>query len=282
MVKSATQRNISPSKPLSASLHEHMLSESPTHSAVSEDSNDEGEPDVSRPTEVTASECTTAMNGGNHVRVAPIDHSLLPGGYRSLSSIAIQGFLLGTALGSCLLSTVYLAYYEYRIWRLPQFVTTLALFHFLEFYTTSRWNTTNAKVSSYLLLSNGMAYNIAHASAMLEIVVTSLFFPRWQAAYSTKYTIAAGAFLVILGQIVRSVAMAQAGRSFNHIPQRKKREDHVLVTSGIYSWLRHPSYFGYYWFAVGTQVVVGNKICTLIYAVVLWFFFHERIPGKCL
>ena len=222
------------------------------------------------------------MNGNTTARVPAVDYSLLPGGYRSLSSIALYGFALGTALGGCLLGGIYLAYYGYRIWRLPAFIVTLSIFHFLEFYTTSRWNTVNAKVSSYLLFSNGAAYNIAHASAMMETVLSSLVFTKWQAKWSNKYTIAAGLFLIILGQTVRSVAMAQAGRSFNHIPQKRKREDHVLVTSGVYGWSRHPSYFGYYWFAVGTQVVVGNKVCAVLYAVTLFIFFARRIPGEFL
>lgn len=240
-----------------------------------------GDPNISRPIEIVAAGSTSNMNGHAPVRVPPVDYSILPGGVRSLSTIAFYAFALGTTLGACLFAGLYLAYHENSIWRLPIFLASLSVFHFLEFYTTSRWATVNAKVSSYLLFSNGAAYNIAHASAMAEIIISSVFFPQWQTKLCNKYTIAAGLFLVILGQAVRSTAMAQAGRSFNHIPQRRKREDHVLVTSGIYAWSRHPSYFGYYWFAVGTQIMVGNKICAIIYAIVLWVFFKRRIPGKC-
>lgn len=241
---------------------------------------DEGDPNISRPHDVTASESTTTMNGHAVARVAPVDLTLLPNGQRSLCDISLHGFLLGIALGLCMPLALYLAHQGYRIWRLPAFLVTLSLFHFLEFYTTARWNTANAKVGSYLLFSNGASYNLAHASAMLEMAVTSVLFPGWQARWTGGYTVALGFVLVAVGQVVRSVAMAQAGKSFNHIPQKQKREDHVLVTSGVYAWSRHPSYFGYYWFAVGTQVLVGNKICGLIYALVLWRFFSTRIPGE--
>ncbi|KAL1305951.1 hypothetical protein AAFC00_004090 [Neodothiora populina] len=208
------------------------------------------------------------------------DTSLSPSGYRSLSSIALHAFALGTSLGLCVLLAPYLALHHNRLWRLPEFIATLCIFHFLEFYTTARWNTPNARVSSFLLFSNGAAYNVAHASAMVEIAVSSLLFPRWQALGSSSLTLAVGAAMVVVGQVVRSVAMAEAGKSFNHIPQRKKRDDHVLVTSGVYAWVRHPSYFGYYYFAVGTQVVVGNKVCALVYAGVLWVFFRNRIADE--
>lgn len=74
--------------------------------------------------------------------------------------------------------------------------------------------------------------------------------------------------------------MAQAGTNFNHMPARTYREGHELVTRGIYSWVRHPSYFGFFYWALGTQVLVGNKVCLLGYTVVLWRFFRERIEDE--
>lgn len=209
-----------------------------------------------------------------------VESSLLYNGSRSLSGIALQAFSLGLVLSTSIILTIYLQWQSSPLWRLPQFLATLAIFHFLEFYTTARFNTPSAKLSSFLLFSNGAAYNIAHATAMLEIITTSIFFPVWQASLTSPWTIGTGLFLVILGQLVRSTAMAQAGTNFNHIPAREKKDDHVLVTSGVYGYLRHPSYFGFFWWAVGTQVVVGNKICTVAYAVVLWRFFKDRIVAE--
>jgi protein-S-isoprenylcysteine O-methyltransferase len=83
--------------------------------------------------------------------------------------------------------------------------------------------------------------------------------------------------MVVGGQVVRSVAMVQAGKSFNHVVQRRRGREHVLVTNGVYAVLRHPSYFGFFWWALGTQVVMGNVVCFWAYAVVLWGFFSNRI-----
>lgn len=82
---------------------------------------------------------------------------------------------------------------------------------------------------------------------------------------------------MVLGQTIRSVAMAQAGSNFNHTVQVTRREGHVLVTGGVYSVLRHPSYFGFFWWGLGTQLVLGNGVCFVAYAVVLWRFFSGRI-----
>ena len=43
-------------------------------------------------------------------------------------------------------------------------------------------------------------------------------------------------------------------------------------------YLRHPSYFGWYWWSVGTQVLLANPLCTLAYAYVVCQFFRNRIP----
>lgn len=208
----------------------------------------------------------------------PSDVSLLPNGSRSLSLIALQAFLLGLTLAGCTLSTAWLALRGFSIWRLPCFFTCLSLFHFLEFWTTAHFNPTAARADSYLLYSNGTAYNVAHALATLEILISN-FMPRYQTLLVNSYTIVAGSLLVFGGQLVRSVAMAQAGTNFNHMPQRVHREGHVLVTNGVYGFLRHPAYFGFFWWALGTQMLVGNKICMIGYLLALWTFFSRRIVG---
>lgn len=74
--------------------------------------------------------------------------------------------------------------------------------------------------------------------------------------------------------------MAQAGTNFNHIPVKQKTAGHTLVTNGVYSIFRHPSYFGFFYWAIGTQLFVGNAFCTAAYTLVLWRFFRDRIVGE--
>lgn len=78
-------------------------------------------------------------------------------------------------------------------------------------------------------------------------------------------------------QVVRSLAMFQCGENFSHQIAVKKTKDHQLVTAGIYQYLRHPSYFGWFYWSIGTQIILCNPICTLAYAFVSWKFFKERI-----
>jgi protein-S-isoprenylcysteine O-methyltransferase len=204
-----------------------------------------------------------------------------PGHAKSLSGIAARAFLLGLVLSFSLVLVVLLLLNGSLLWRLPSFFAALSVFHFLEFWTTARYNTESAQVSSFLLSQNGSAYNIAHTAAVLEFLSRNFLFPSKSLipSYATMLMVLVGLVMIAVGQLVRSAAMIQAGTNFSHIVQDKKTEDHQLVTSGIYHHLRHPSYFGFFWWGLGTQLVLGNVLCFTGYTVVLWRFFSRRISG---
>ncbi|KAF3769833.1 ICMT-domain-containing protein, partial [Cryphonectria parasitica EP155] len=208
------------------------------------------------------------------------DKPYLPGQPKSLSGIALRAFCLGIALTAGLVGTAtVLALTDSPLWRLPFFLTALSTFHFLEFWTTAAYNTREADVSSFLLTANWPAYAIAHAAASVECLLTGVFFPHrhWAPAPLGAVGLLLGLACVVVGQAVRSAAMVQAGPSFNHIVQHTQRREHTLVTTGIYGTLRHPSYFGFFWWGLGTQLVMGNVVCFVAYAAVLGKFFSARI-----
>ncbi|EPE03458.1 prenyl cysteine carboxyl methyltransferase ste14 [Ophiostoma piceae UAMH 11346] len=206
----------------------------------------------------------------------PPDAASYPGMQRSLAGVALRSFCLGSALVASVVAVSTLAYLGSPLWRLPFFSGALALFHFLEFWTTARYNTPAASVDSFLLTANWPAYAIAHAAAFVECFVRLTLFKHVLPA-SLPLSLVVGSLVVLVGQSVRSAAMIEAGRSFNHTIQRQKADTHALVTSGIYAHLRHPSYFGFFWWAIGTQLVLGNMVCLLGYTAVLWRFFSARI-----
>ncbi|KAH8704564.1 prenyl cysteine carboxyl methyltransferase-like protein Ste14 [Phaeosphaeriaceae sp. PMI808] len=208
-----------------------------------------------------------------------IPTEFFPHGKRSLSGIAVRAFCLGCTSVLGLAMTGLLIYAGSRLWRPCLFLATLSIFHFLEFYTTAAYNTPIAWVSSFLL-TNGDQYRLAHTMAFVETCVTSYFFPAWQARLHPPIVIALGLVLIVAGQVIRSTAMAQAGTNFNHNVQSRKTDGHELVTFGLYAYFRHPSYFGFFWWGVGTQIMLGNSICFLGYAGVLWYFFSRRIAHE--
>eukprot|EP00775_Hariotina_reticulata_P007445 gene7445-7655_t len=86
-----------------------------------------------------------------------------------------------------------------------------------------------------------------------------------------------GLSLVLLGEAIRKTAMLTATHNFTHDIQRTKRPSHVLVTHGIYRYVRHPGYLGWFIWAVGTQVLLANPACTLVFAYLSWRFFKLRV-----
>lgn len=191
-----------------------------------------------------------------------------------LDDIAVTSFALGILLG---IFVGLLTFTQFRNFNV--YIIALSLFHFLEFYVTAKVNPGKVNSDSFLL-NNGIGYLGAHMFGVLECLVESIFFPNmkkisnsWVAIFLTII----GVILILLGQLSRSMAMYQAGKSFSHILKTEKLDDHTLVTTGIYGYLRHPSYFGFFWWAIGTQLLLLNPIALIVFVGVLWSFFNKRI-----
>ncbi|WXC62112.1 hypothetical protein SNK03_007974 [Fusarium graminearum] len=202
---------------------------------------------------------------------------------KSLSGIAMRAFCLGIALASSgIAMTTILVMTSSPAWRVPFFLFSLSAFHFLEFWTTAEKNPLVASIGSFLLTANWPGYAIAHSAAFLECAIVNIIFPErnWAPFGIGSLLLVAGLLMVTVGQYVRSVAMLQAGASFNHHVQTRKKDSHELVTTGIYSIFRHPSYFGFFYWGLGTQLVMGNVLCFFAYAFVLWKFFNIRIKHE--
>ena len=86
-----------------------------------------------------------------------------------------------------------------------------------------------------------------------------------------------GLIILIIGQFFRISALFTGKISFTHVISYKKKKEHVLVTNGIYSISRHPSYFGFFIWSIGTQILCFNPICIISYIIVLFIFFKDRI-----
>ncbi|SGY30683.1 BQ5605_C002g01175 [Microbotryum silenes-dioicae] len=163
---------------------------------------------------------------------------------------------------------------------LALYLSCWAMFHLLEFVVTSMYNPGKLSVSSFLL-NNGSPYHVAHAFGILEHILEEAYLPpKWRAFKHLGWIMVAGWVLLMGGQILRSFAMISAAQNFSHVIQIKKRDDHSLVETGIYAWSRHPSYAGFCWWALGTQIMLTNPIATLAFTHVLLSFFAARIEAE--
>ncbi|RKP38916.1 protein-S-isoprenylcysteine O-methyltransferase-like protein, partial [Dimargaris cristalligena] len=151
----------------------------------------------------------------------------------------------------------------------------LPTYHFLEYLTTAQYNPAAISYDSFMFSPDPDGrFILALIVAFGEFVVESYFFPGLKSSNLTWYL---GLTCLILGQISRSLAMITARQSFNHYVAAHKAKDHVLITHGIYSLIRHPSYTGFFLWALGLQTLLANPISFVGYAVVLSIFFWDRI-----
>jgi len=74
-----------------------------------------------------------------------------------------------------------------------------------------------------------------------------------------------GIVMIFFGHFLRIGAMFTAAKNFTHLVMDSKREEHKLVTRGLYRFIRHPSYLGWSMWAIGTQIVLLNPVSFVIY-----------------
>jgi protein-S-isoprenylcysteine O-methyltransferase len=48
----------------------------------------------------------------------------------------------------------------------------------------------------------------------------------------------------------------------------------------ISSYFRHPSYAGFFYWSLGTQLVLQNLLSFVVFSFILWRFFYFRIRGE--
>ena len=156
------------------------------------------------------------------------------------------------------------------------YATALAFFHLSEYIITSIFNSHTLSIDSFLL-NHSTEYTVAAIASWVEYWLEYYFFQGFKAFHYITIT---GAIIVILGETLRKVAMITAGTNFTHLIQYRKRDDHKLVTNGVYSMFRHPSYVGWFYWSIGTQILLSNPICLLGYTIASWTFFKERIEEE--
>lgn len=125
------------------------------------------------------------------------------------------------------------------------------------------------------LLNHSREYHLALVLSSVEFWLEFAFVPEWKRHWAVLPT---GLVLVVVGQALRVAAMATAAANFSHRIEYQKRQEHVLVTHGVYRFVRHPSYMGWFLWTIGSQVLLANPICGIGYTIVSWGFFRDRIP----
>lgn len=188
----------------------------------------------------------------------------------NLSVIAAKSFGLGAVI---LISLVVVTTTQSVLLSTLGFlILFLSIFHFGEFLSTSLFQTLEVDDDSFILEDGDL--HIFYAASIVEILIRHFAFNKCRYSDTIFYL---GFFLAIMGQAIRSLAMYTAKQNFSHYIQRQHNPKHQLVTSGIYSVLRHPSYFGWFYWIIGVQLVSQNIVCLGLGVYKIWWFFNQRI-----
>ena len=133
-------------------------------------------------------------------------------------------------------------------------MTSLSFYHMLEYLFVARNHILSLTWDSFLL-NQSKAYVGAMLFSIMEFSVINKFRETYLFAIpdiALDILFKLGCCMIIVGHIFRTTAEFTAAKSFNHMIQDDKEDTHKLVTHGIYSLARHPSYFGWMLWAVGT------------------------------
>lgn len=153
------------------------------------------------------------------------------------------------------------------------YLLLLSSFHFGEYFVTSLTNPSTLSLDSFLL-NHSLAYELAILSSFVEYLLEAYLFVGFK-----KFNLISmfGLLMALMGEVIRKLAMFTAGKNFSHLISSTKDPEHKLVTHGIYALMRHPSYAGWFYWAIGSQILMLNPICFILFCYASYTFFKDRI-----
>ena len=150
---------------------------------------------------------------------------------------------------------------------------TLCIYHYAEFFSELLFHFKDLQKDAFLIYQN-KNWVISTLSSFIEYIIETFFFHKYK---DIKIVFIIGLIMTIIGQYFRIAALFTGKSNFTHKIQMHKRKNHVLVKHGIYSICRHPSYFGFFLWSVGIEVMCVNPLCIIAFTYILFKFFKNRI-----
>lgn len=134
------------------------------------------------------------------------------------------------------------------------YIIILTSFHYSEFLSIAWINPSSLSVDSFIL-NHSTAYGVAACFSWVEFIGERHYLPGIKEPSFISYF---GIILCVCGEVLRKLAMFTAKHNFSHIIQSVKMDNHELITYGVYKFFRHPSYVGWFYWSIGTQVRISN------------------------
>jgi len=163
-------------------------------------------------------------------------------------------------------------YYQIEI-----YLISLCIYHISEYINSLIYHFNKLDWSCYLI-DQSKEWFIAFILSIIEYFLEIFFFINFKTKNYIIFII--GIVFIIIGHFFRISALFTCKTNFEYLVQYTRQKGHKLVKNGVYKIFRHPSYVGFYIWAVGTQIMMCNIICTVGFIIALYAFFKERIEEE--
>ena len=150
---------------------------------------------------------------------------------------------------------------------------TLCIYHYTEFFSVLLYHF-NKLSCEYFLIDQSLSWIIATFISFIETILETYYFNKYK---KIKIFFIIGLIMTIIGQIFRIGGIYTGKKNFTHKISYEKKKEHKLVKNGVFALTRHPSYFGFYLWSIGIEIMCCNPICFIGFTFILFYFFKNRI-----
>ncbi len=140
----------------------------------------------------------------------------------------------------------------------------------VSFKESKQKNSTDKNTMFLILLVSG----IGQIVSLLEWV----YFPKSELGISLSLYVIFGVFLLVAGTIFRLYAIYTLGKYFTSTVQIK--DQHKIIITGPYKFLRHPSYTGAFSAMLGCAVLLQSIIGFIIFGIAMLYVYYLRIKTE--
>ena len=182
----------------------------------------------------------------------------------------VAGIILCMAFS---LSICMLLFTKTHFYQLYLFLITQSIFHYSEYISVITYHFDTIEFKSYLI-NHSTEWIISLITSYCETILGNIFFYDYK---HNTYIFWTGIIITLIGQIFRIGALFTGKKNFTHLLSYEKKPEQFLMTTGFYGISRHPSYFGFWIWGFGTQLMCGNLICSIGFPIGLYIFFKDRI-----
>ena len=150
---------------------------------------------------------------------------------------------------------------------------TLCIYHYTEFFSVLLYHFKKLSCE-YFLIDQSLSWIIATIISFIETILETYYFNKYK---KIKIFFIIGLIMTIIGQIFRIGGIYTGKKNFTHKISYEKKKEHKLVKNGVFALTRHPSYFGFYLWSIGIEIMCCNPICFIGFTFILFYFFKNRI-----